>query len=181
MEFDIEPGYKIEAYIELACRKEKWVWGDSAQYETFTQDPKSLIVKVENKGNLETITLINSSVMYYEYDRFFSSGEECRASFKVLFISQKYAMGYGYNPSKPVTFKLWKGFYDYQRGDQFYDLNKMRKYLDNTTYSFVEKRYQNSHINIWIKQDDREASTSPWVEKAYINPTTGKPDAPKSN
>lgn len=178
MELDLQKGYKLQGSIELACRLEKWVWGDSAQYETFYQDPSELRITTIDNGDFNKIIINNPNELYYEYDRFFSSDEECRASFKFQFISLNYAMGYGIKPKKPVTFQLWKGFYDYQKGDQRYDLNKMRKYLDRTVYTFVEREVTNSHINVWIKQDGREASTSPWVEKAYLNPETGKPYTP---
>lgn len=179
MNLRIEKGYALKAELELACRYEKWVWGDSAEYETFYQAPVKLTVKEVHNGEFKEIRLINSRSLFYEYDEFFRSNEECRASFKVVFYSLKYALGYGVNPKKPVSFQLWKGFYDYEAGDQRYDLRKMEKYLDLATYTFVEKKFSNSHLNIWIKQDGREAATNPWVEKAYLNPETGRPYIPE--
>ena len=179
MEFDLQVGYSVKGEVELSCRYEEWVWGDSAQYETFYQDPSPVMISEEKMGDKKRVTIKNPRELYFEYDEFFRSNEECRASFKFVFYSENYAMGFGANPKKPVSFKLWKGFYDYQDGDRVYDLNKMRKYLDKTEYTFVEKRFQDSHINIWIKQDGREADTSPWVAKAYIDPTTNLPYPPQ--
>lgn len=179
MQLDLQVGYGVRGEIELACRYEKIVWGDSAEYETFYQAPTKINITQEKSGEVKKVTLKNTRKLYYEYDDFFKSGEECRASFNIVFFSEKYAMGYGASPRKPVSFQLWKGFYDYQRGDVIFDLNKMRKYLDKTEYTFVEKRYLDSHINIWIKQDGSEAETSPWVAKAYIDPTTNLPYRPK--
>jgi hypothetical protein len=179
MELDIQVGYGVRGEIELACRYEKIVWGDSAEYETFYQAPTKINISQDQNGDMKRITLKNTRKLFYEFDDFFKSGEECRASFKIVFFSEKYAMGYGVSPKKPVSFQLWKGFYDYQRGNIVFNLNKMRKYLDQTEYTFIEKRYLDSHINIWIKQDGTEADTTPWVAKAYIDPVTNLPYPPK--
>jgi len=178
MELYLQKGYKISGEIELACRYERTVWSDSAEYETFYQTPQKLKIVENDHGEMKKVKIIHDQELYYEYDRFFRT-VECRASFKFLFESEKYARGIGVNPYKPVSFSLWKGMYDYQEGDQYYDLRKMTKYLDNTTYTFKEVPFNDSHINIWIKQDGKEADTSPWVDRAYINPETGKPYSPR--
>ena len=178
LEFDIKKGYDVSAEVELACRYERLIFGDSAEFETFYQAPKKLKVKVKSSQGLSHIELSNDSQLYFEYDNFFKLGKECRASFKVFFVSQNYALGHSIKPQKAVTFTLWEGFYDYEEGDQFYDVEKMRKYLHNTTYTFKEK-VLSDRMHIYILQDGREANTNPWVETAIFNPATGKPYPPK--
>ena len=181
MEFTIDKGYEVQGEMELSCRYEKFVWGDSAEYVTFYQEPTQLKVNIVESTDYNTVQVKNTKNLYYEYDEFFRSNEECRASFKIFFISTKYALGHGRNPKEPVKFTLWKGFYDYQEDEQIYDLRKLAKYIDNTVYSFREKSFENRHINIWILQDGREARTNPWVERAVINPATGVPYKPELN
>ncbi len=178
LNMDVQTGYSVSGEIELACRYEKIVFGDSAQFETFYQTPKKLTVISKKGAGFNSITLVNNEELFFEYDRAFKFGKECRASFKVFFVSNVYALGHGIKPLAPVTFTLWEGFYDYEEGDQEYDLEKMRKYLHQTTYTFTEKMFSNM-MHIRILQDGREAKTSPWVEKAYFDPKTGKPFSPK--
>lgn len=179
MTMDVQEGYAITAEIELACRYEKIIFGDSAEFETFYQTPKKLKVKTKKIGGMQEVTLINDSKLYFEYDRLFKYGKECRASFTVNFTSEKYAVGMGMRPYRAVNFKLWKGFYDYQEGDQVYDLSKMEKFLHKTTYTFTQKNFD-SMMHIRILQDGREAETNPWVETVHYNPATGKPYSPKN-
>lgn len=180
MEMEVQKGYDVRGEIELACRYEKFVLSDSAEYETFYQSPKKLLINKANiEGtNLNRVTLESKQKLFFEYDNPFRYGKECRVSYKVFFESENYALGHTIRPNKPVTFKLWQGFYDYKEGDQVYDLEKMRKYLDQTTYTFTEKK-TSKFIIVRILQDGREADTSPWVEKAYLDPNTGKPYPPK--
>lgn len=179
MELDLQVGYKIKGEIALACRYEEWVWGDSAQYKTFYQDPTALEITEEVNGDTKRVTIKNTRERYFEYDDWYRSGEECRAYFDILFYSENYAYGYGARPKEPVSFDLTKGFYDYEPGDRTYDLNKIRKYLDQTTYAFIEKRTQDRYLTIWIEQDGREADTNSWVRRAYINPETDRPYTPE--
>lgn len=178
MELLIQKGYDLKGQVELACRYEKFVLGDSAQYETFTKGPVKLRIEREDEGEFKRVRLVSKNRLYFEYDEYFKYGKECRASFKVIFYSEKYALGHTIKPKSPVSFTLWKGFYDYQEGDQVYDLNKMRKYLDQTTYTFTERTTSQNYYIIRILQDGKEAQTSPWVEKAYLNPQTGRPYPP---
>ncbi len=178
LELDIQEGYSVEGEVELACRYEKFVFGDSAEFETFFQAPKKLSIKTKKMGSMNKVTISSNEKLFFEYDRAFKFGKECRASFKVSFISDHYALGYGVRPREAVRFQLWKGFYDYEEGDQIYDITKIEKYLHRTTYTFTQKRFP-SMIHIRILQDGREAATNPWVEKAYLNPDTGKPYTPK--
>ena len=180
MRLDIQKGFTLAGEVELACRYEKFVFGDSAQYETFYQKPVPLDIKVESGlgSDFNRVLITNKKELYFEYDELFKFGEECRASFKVHFFSKDYSLGHTIHPEKPVTFTLWKGFYDYQEGDQVYDLEKMRRYLHNTTYSFPIDRRPKDFFLIRILQDGKEASTSPWVQKAYKDPMTGRPRKP---
>ncbi len=178
LEFDLQEGYSVDGEVELACRYEKFVFGDSAEFETFYQAPKKLKVKVTKGQGFNKVALINQDKLFFEYDGLFKYGKECRASFEVNFVSDHIAKGHGRNPREAVSFKLWKGFYDYEEGEQVYDLDKMKKFLHHTTYTFTQKKFTNL-IHIRILQDGREAQTNPWVEKAYLNPATGKPYPPK--
>ncbi len=178
MEFLLQKNYEVNGKISLACRYEKFVIGDSAEYETFYGPEQKLVFKVISEGDFNRVKLTNNQDLYFEYDRLFKWGKACRASFDVVFSSTKFALGHGSSPDKAVSFKLWKGTYDYEEGDQIYDLNKIGKYLDNTTYSFSETLVGDRYLSVRIFQDGEEADTSPWVEKAYINPETGKPFPP---
>jgi hypothetical protein len=181
MELHVQDGYELEGELELSCRYEKLVFGDSAEYETFYAPTKKLSVIKHAEGKLNRVVLVNDEKLFFKYNRSFHFGKECRASFKVIFFSKNYATGYGLKPNRAVSFMLWKGVSDYQEGNQSYDLRKMQKYLENTTYSFKERYFRPSHMNISILQDGREARTSPWVEKAYLNPETGIPYKPSFN
>lgn len=180
LEMEVQKGYSVRAQMDLACRYEKFVLSDSAEYETFYQGPVTLGVKEKNTSgtDFKVVTIENKRELFYEYDNPFRYGKECRASYKVFFESDNYALGHTIRPNAPVTFTLWQGFYDYQEGNQIYDLEKMRRYLDQTTYTFTEDFKPRNFVIIRILQDGREAKTSPWVEKAYKNPATGKPYAP---
>ncbi|MBC76713.1 MAG: hypothetical protein CME64_11925 [Halobacteriovoraceae bacterium] len=178
MEFLLQKDYEVKGQIELACRYEKFVISDSAEYEMFNGPEKKLKFEYVQEGEFNRVKLVNDKKLYFEYDKLFKWNKECRASFEVVFSSSKYALGHGYKPSKAVSFKLWKGMYDYQEGDQLYDLDKLKKYLSNTTYSFSESQINDNYLSIRIFQDGNEADTSPWVESAYINPKTGKPFPP---
>lgn len=180
MTMEVQNGYQVKAQIDLACRYEKFVLSDSAEYEVFYQEPVQLGVSVkEDQGTgYKKVVLENNQKLYFEYDNPFRYGKECRASYKVFFESENYALGHTIKPKNPVLFTLWQGFYDYQEGNQVYDLEKMRKYLDQTTYSFTENYSPKDFVIIRILQDGREARTSPWVEKAYKNPKTGRPYRP---
>jgi hypothetical protein len=178
MELDLQDGYELEGELELSCRYEKLIFGDSSEYKVFYAPVKNLLVSKQVEGEFNRVKIVNNEKLFFEYNRAFHYGKECRLSFKVNFFSTEYATGYGLKPKRAVSFMLWKGFYDYQEGDQNYDLRKMQKFLDNTKYSFRERFVRPSHVNIYILQDGREARTSPWVEKAYLNPETGLPYRP---
>lgn len=178
MVLDLQKDYELTAQMSLACRYEKLVFGDSAEYETFYKEADILKVSYNDLGNgFNQVVIRNPEKIKFTYNHPLIYGEECRASFKVNFTSLRYAKGHGLKPKEPVSFQLWKGFYDYQEGNQTYDLNKMRKYLDKTEYSFSEQKTANALI-IRILQDGREAHTSPWVERAILNPQTGLPHSP---
>ncbi len=180
LELELQVGYQVNGEIELACRYERFVFGDSAQYETFTKAPSPLLVESSRlNGQFQKITIKNLKPLFFEYDRPFKYGKECRASYRVEFISKDYALGYGTNPLKPISFVLSKGFYDYQEGEQVWDLGKIKDYLHNTTYSFSQRATRDALI-IRILQDGHEASTSPWVHRAVFNPQTGAPYRPQT-
>lgn len=156
------PELTISGELYQSCRYEKFVFSDSAEFSTETKT-FPLTVSSQERNNQIVHSLELKSKMKLSTSGFFRFGKECVSKISIKVSDTKYAIGWGNKINTPISFSFDSGsIYDYESGLSKLDLNEIRSFVDNKTFSFKYKPAGTKQVNIWLMGNDEKVfSVSP--------------------
>ncbi len=128
--------YDISFKLTLACRYEKFVISDSAQYHYEFQDVEFDFKKKKLASGLTEVRFINSRVQKLEMRRPYFADKECQTMEKFYISSKKYRSGYG-SVDKPR--KITLGVFNHSRFAEFktFEVEHYRNLFEGKELSFI--------------------------------------------
>jgi hypothetical protein len=167
--------YELDFSLEMACRYEKFVISDSAQYEyIYEKVPLQITVKNIAGSEESQITVSNSQKRKLKLSGYFKSGKECQ-TYLHFFVNDKiYASGWANRLDRPIRL----GHFEHSRlaEEKIFDFNKLNDYMGNKKISF-NYRSTGRQVNIRFAFDDVSTTgmSSYLSQSAAENPETQMP------
>lgn len=164
---------KVEAGLFLSCRHEKFVIGDTAEYETYHADYKLNVRYEEQDESTQKVTIdLNAKKRLY-IDGIFKIGKECTSRVAIDFKDRHYSVGWADKYDTPIAFTLTTDYYDYSE-ENVLDITYLEDILNNNHVSFYYRSVPSFQVNVWLYVNQKElyevAPTS-----AAIDNNTNKP------
>lgn len=170
--------YELDFKLEMACRYEKFVIGDSAQYEYKTKTVPLNITKKKINDIESIVTIKNESKRILELTGFFKSNKECQTYLEFFIKSKLYSIGWANQFHRPIRLGLFKQ----SRREEFknFDIKKWTDLISNKKLSFLF-RPVGSQVNMSFAIDDIKApGMSSYLRQSVAkDPRTGMPFALK--
>lgn len=177
--FDIDfhldkDAYQIDFELEMACRYEKFVISDSAQFE-YTYKKVPLTIKfLETQNGLTRVRLENQSEQKHKLTGFFKSNKQCQTYMNFFLIDRKYATGWANQMDRPIRL----GIFEHSRlqEEKTFDVQKLKNLIEEKKLSFNYKDV-GSQINVKFAFDDIPSrSMSTYMGRSTArNPETQMP------
>ena len=165
--------YQVEFEMQMMCRYEKFIIGDTAKYEYFFKEVPVNLEVVENQSELSEVRIFLNKKQECKLGGFFKKNKECAFSFKLFLVDKIFAYGSGL-PKRPI--KL--GVYDspFFAEDVTFKEQDLEKLLYNKELSFI---YDSNplQVNVYFSIDGRIYDRMSSYAFAYVarDPQTGMP------
>ncbi len=175
LEFYLESdSYEVDFELEMACRYEKFVIGDSAKFE-YKFEKVPLLIEQEKMGNnLTKITLQNVSKRKLNLDGYFRSNKECQTIKRFFLKSKLYSIGWANQFHRPIRL----GIYAQSRlaETKTFNIQKLVDEIGNKELGFIYRPVANQ-VNIRFAFDRIQSTgmSSYLMGTAYQDPSTRMP------
>jgi|GEM_PF-2088470 hypothetical protein len=163
----------VNAQLQLSCRYEKFVIGDSAEYNT-TRKSYDLDIQATNLDERVRYRISLTSTLSHEVRGFFRPNKECAGQLKISLNDNNYAVGWVGKVSTPISFFVQTSAYRYNEGHSSLDISEVLDVIKNRHVSFRYKPVPNLQVNIWVLFDG-STHRSLLPTSAAINPETNAP------
>lgn len=163
----------VKAEVELSCRYEKFVIGDSAEYNT-TRKSHDLDIKTTKLDGRTRFQISLNSSLSHKVTGLFRPSKECAGQLKLTLNDKKYAVGWAGKLKTPISFLIKTPAYRYNEGHSNLDISEVLDVIENRHVSFRYKSVPNMQVNIWVLFDGN-THPSLFPTSAAINPKTNKP------
>ncbi|MGI4993450.1 hypothetical protein ACRXCV_12510 [Halobacteriovorax sp. GFR7] len=163
--------------LEQRCRYEIPVWGDSAKFEEKNKTTPLVVKKSNQSSGLTRYTFSLKQTQNLEMTGFFKYGKECTTGIKIIVQSEKYALGWGNQFSRPIEFKFLDEMYAYKEYDTVFEPsdNKNIKLFENNEISLAFKSLPKANqINVTILSNGKKIPGT-FSTGVLKNPQTGLP------
>lgn len=167
LKFSLEQKHiDLKAKLNLECRYEKWVLGDSAEY-VYSRKEVGLDVNVDANGAAR-ISLSQGASL--ELDGWHRPTKECAGSFELSFVDKRYSIGWAGRVDAPIKFSIGEGGV-FQSGDSVFDLSKLEGLLGSKSVQF-SYRNQGMEGKVYMLIDDQPYG---FPVSVAIDQSTGMP------
>ena len=156
--------YDLEVELTMACRYEKLVISDSAEYE-YKHLPVKLQIKEEKLTNgLSEVRIINSKKRILEQTEWYRSNKGCQTYFELFLKDKIYTTGFFNEFSRPIRL----GFLEHSRVKEVseFDLNWLFDTFNNKKLSF---NYKNNGYSVNTRFALDDISTTELSTFLYMN------------
>ncbi len=141
----------IKATLTLACRYEKVVWSDSAEYNTEYKDIDLKVTNKDQRNGLTKHTLSLSKKQYLEVTGIFKPTKECKSDIKFDLNDAKYSIGWANQFSRPISFSFWNTK-SYSSDDTVFRPSTLRSQIEDKVFSFKYTPVH-SQVNVSLLAD----------------------------
>ena len=158
----------------MACRYEKFVIGDSSEYEYIYEEVPLKIKTKTLTDNTELVTLSNESNRVLKLDGWFKSGKECQTLQNFFLKSKLYSIGWANQFNRPIRL----GLFEHSRLEEFkvYDVPGLKDLINNKSLGFTYKpSYNQVNIRFTIDGIPLLDMSTYLRTSAYMNPGTQMP------
>ena len=140
-----DQAYELDFKITLACRYEKFVFGDSAQYEYKYKELPIAIAQNKISSSITHFSMSLNKLVKHELTGYFKHNKECQSIIELFLIDKKYSTGFLNDFKRPI--KL--GFYKQTRLEEFksFEIEHIKNLLENKVYGF---KYDPGYNNLWV-------------------------------
>ena len=165
----------VNAQLNLTCRHERWVIGDSAVWEMFHLKAP-LQVTQSKSGDLRLMKIALLDEKFLEVKGVFKPSKECKAELEIIFTDSLYASGSHapYN-SRPITLS-YEHRDRYQDGHRTFDTSDLDHDINHETLGF---RFQvlSQVIHVYLENSTRwfahtSVTKNPETSLPYLLPQT---------
>jgi hypothetical protein len=166
--------YELDFKLEMACRYEKFIIGDSAQYEYKTEIVPLVITEKKNDLSESVFTIKNRQKRKLELTGIFRNNKECQTYLQFFIKSKLFSIGWANQFHRPIRL----GFFEHSRRSEFktFDIQKWTDLISNKKLSFLFKPV-GSQVNMSFALDDiKPPGMSSYLRQSVAqDPKTGMP------
>ena len=139
--------YELDFKITLACRYEKFVISDSAEYEYIYKELNLQTVFKEENNEYHRVTLSLPNQENLKMTGYFKQNKECQSIITLFLKDKKYTLGYFNDYSRPIRL----GFYKQTRLAEFkdFEVETIKDLLEGVVYGFsYTPRYNSVYVTL---------------------------------
>ncbi|WP_372654560.1 hypothetical protein [Halobacteriovorax sp.] len=125
----------VKAKLTLACRYEKVVWSDSAEYNTEYKDIDLTVSNKDQRNGLTKHTLSLTNKQYLEVTGIFKPTKGCKSEIRFDLNDANYSIGWANQFSRPISFSYWN-FKSYSSDDTIFRPTTLRDQIEGKLLSF---------------------------------------------
>lgn len=142
--------YEIDFELEMACRYEKFVISDSAQYEYIYKNVPLVIKSKKITSSKSLITVSNKNDEILKMGGLFRSNKGCQTYLHFFFKSKKYSIGWANQFDRPIRL----GHFEHSRVEehQVFDISKLKNIFEDKEVSFIFRPVR-SQVNVRLGLD----------------------------
>lgn len=155
----MEDRFDVQPQVQLSCRYEKLVAGDSSEYYTETKKIDLSIDKVHARPNVYYKIALKDK-KYLEVKGAFKPTKECVSNLIINFVDKNYTIGWAGQMNRPVAFMLSSNAY-FKAGETIGDFSKIIEMIDFKNLDFYYKSVPGLQVNIWMTADGVKLPLSP--------------------
>jgi hypothetical protein len=166
--------YAPDFKLEMACRYEKFVIGDSAKFEyKFKEVPLIIKEKILINGLVE-IELTNNKKRFLEVTGYFKTGKECQTITELFLKSKVYSIGWANQFNRPIRLGIYKQ--SNLSETQYYDSQKYKDLFGNKELGFIYSDLPSqTYVKFSIGKIPYESMNTYARMMVPLNPETKKP------
>ena len=169
-----ENSYDINFSLELMCRFEKTVFGDSAKFEYKYKEVPLSVSKINRGTELVEVTITNPSLLTLSQTEWYRSNKECGYIQKFYLTSRLYSIGWADQFDRAIEL----GLYEYSRLDEnaVYPIKKLKDKIENKELGFTYRAvYNQVNIKFSIERTPVREIGGSLGTTAYRNPESNMP------
>lgn len=155
----MEDRFDVQPQVQLSCRYEKIVAGDSSEYYTETKTFNLHVDKAQAHPNVYYKMSLKDK-KYLEVKGPFRPTKECVSALIINFVDKNYAIGWAGQMKRPIAFRLSSNAY-FKAGDTVGDFSKTLEMVDLKNLDFYYKSVPGLQVNIWMTADGVKLPLSP--------------------
>jgi len=165
--------FEAKAQLQLSCRYERFVIGDSAEYNT-TRKSYDLDIQTTKLDKRIRYNVSLTSTISHEVTGLFRPNKECAGQVKLNLNDKNYAVGWAGRVGTPISFLIETPSYRYNEGHSNLDISEVLNIIENRHVNFRYKPVPGLQVNIWVLFDGN-THRSLLPTSAAINPDTNAP------
>ncbi|MFT6633250.1 MAG: hypothetical protein ACJAS4_003220 [Bacteriovoracaceae bacterium] len=121
--------------IQMACRYEKFVIGDSAKFEYKFEDVPLIIKETKLSNGLIELELINSKRRFLELTGYFKTNKECQTTTEFFLKSKIYSIGWANQFHRAIRLGIYKS--SNLSENQSYDIQFYKDLFEDKELGFI--------------------------------------------